>query len=126
MITSKMWMTAWVTVGALALVPALAQAAQKKSGSSSSSKAQVVEMAVTDSGFFLTKPVNVKAGQPVKLVVTRKTNRTCATELLLQDYGIKQPLPLNETVEVTFTPEKAGPIRYSCGMGMTGAALVAQ
>jgi plastocyanin domain-containing protein len=85
---------------------------------------QVVTMEVTGEG-FVPAQVTVKANQPVKLVVTRKTARTCATEIVIKDFGINKPLPLNQPVEITFTPTKAGKFRYACGMDMiTGVITV--
>jgi plastocyanin domain-containing protein len=85
---------------------------------------QVVTMEVTSEG-FVPAQVQVKANQPTKLVVTRKTDRTCAKEIVIKDFGINKPLPLNQPVEVTFTPTKAGKFRYACGMDMiTGVIIV--
>lgn len=74
-----------------------------------------VELAVTSKGF---EPANVKvkAGQPVRLVVTRKTDKTCATEIVVADLGINQPLPLDTPVTVEFTPSESGTLRYACAM----------
>jgi len=87
--------------------------------------AQVIEISVTTDG-FVPAQVKVKAGQPVKLIVTRKTARTCATEIVIKDFGIKQPLPLNQPVEITFTPTKAGSIRYACAMDMIAGAIMVE
>ncbi len=78
---------------------------------------QRVSIQVTDKG-FQPAVVNVHAGSPVTLVVKRTESRTCATELVLKEHGINQPLPLNEEVEITFTPEHAGELTYACGMDM--------
>ncbi|MCY1079180.1 cupredoxin domain-containing protein [Archangium lansingense] len=74
-----------------------------------------VELTVTSKGF---EPANVKvkAGHPVRLVVTRKTDKTCAKELILDDLGINQPLPLDTPVTVEFTPSETGTLRYACAM----------
>ncbi|MBU8900589.1 hypothetical protein DRW03_13525 [Corallococcus sp. H22C18031201] len=74
-----------------------------------------VELTVTPKGF---EPANVKvkAGQPVRLVVTRKTDKTCATEIVVADLGINQPLPLDTPVTVEFTPSESGTLRYACAM----------
>ena len=32
-------------------------------------------------------------GQPVRLVVTRTVERTCATDIVVSEFGIKKPLP---------------------------------
>ena len=74
-----------------------------------------VVISVTEKGFEPT-PIQVEKGKPVTLVVTRKTDQTCATELTLPEYEIDQKLPLNQPVEITFTPEKAGELVYGCAM----------
>lgn len=86
---------------------------------------QVVEITVTAQG-FAPAAATVKAGRPVKLVVTRKVERTCATEIVIKEYGMNRPLPLGEAVEVTFTPRKTGPVRYSCGMDMIAGILTVE
>lgn len=88
-------------------------------------KVQVVSLEVTGEGFVPAR-VPVKAGAPVKLVVTRKTERTCATEIVIRDHGIVKPLPLGEPVEVVLTPRSPGPIRYACAMDMIAGVLVAE
>lgn len=82
-----------------------------------------VEIAVTEKGFEPAS-VTVDAGKPVTLVVTRETSKTCATELVMPDQGINRPLPLGETVEITFTPEKAGDLHYACAMDMYRGKVV--
>jgi plastocyanin len=76
---------------------------------------RTVAMEVTDDGFVPSK-VKVKKGEKVRFVVTRKTERTCAKEIVIKDHGINQPLPLDKPVTVEFTPGKSGEIRYACGM----------
>jgi plastocyanin domain-containing protein len=74
-----------------------------------------VVMTVTDKGF---EPQNlrVRKGEPVTLVITRKSDATCATEIVIDEYGIKTPLPLDKAVTVTFTPKKSGTLKYGCAM----------
>ncbi|WP_257449189.1 cupredoxin domain-containing protein [Archangium lipolyticum] len=76
---------------------------------------RTVELTVTSKGFEPSN-VQVKAGHPVRLVVTRKTEKTCATEIILEDLGINQPLPLDTPVTVEFTPSESGTLRYACAM----------
>jgi plastocyanin domain-containing protein len=85
---------------------------------------RTVEMQVTEDGFV---PAKVKAnkGEKLRLVVTRKTERTCATEIVVADYGIEKKLPLGTPVTVEFTPKKSGEIKYACGMGhITGVVFI--
>jgi plastocyanin domain-containing protein len=87
--------------------------------------ARTVDLAVTEKGFEPDK-VEVKRGEPVHLVVTRKTDATCAKELVIRDQGIRKELPLNQPVSIEFTPQRAGEIKYACGMGMLAGVLVVQ
>ncbi len=80
---------------------------------------------VTSDGFS-PSIAHVKVGEPVTLVVTRKVEKTCATEIVMDSQGINRPLPLNEPVEVKVTPTKAGKIPFSCGMHMISGELVAE
>ena len=87
--------------------------------------ARTVEMTVTSDG-FVPAEVKVKKGEKVRLAITRKTDRTCATEIVVKDYGISQPLPLEKTVYVDLTPTKAGKVKYACGMDMISGFLVVE
>jgi plastocyanin domain-containing protein len=101
----------WVVVGVV-LIAGCAGKAQKGAGDSNR-----VAIAVTDKGFE-PATVTVTAGKPVTLVVTRQTDKTCATELVMEEQHIHQPLPLGTPVEITFTPEKPGELTYACAMDM--------
>ena len=84
---------------------------------------KTIQMSVTDKGF---EPalVKVKKGEPVTLVITRKTDKTCATEIVIDEEKISTKLPLNKAVTVSFTPKKAGDMKYGCAMGkMIGGVL---
>jgi plastocyanin domain-containing protein len=106
------------TLAALALAPPARGAEPTKAGTT-------VQMTVTEDGYVPAKIV-AKKGEPLTLVITRKTDRTCATELVVKEYGINAPLPLGKAVTVTFTPTKAGQVRYACGMDMISGTLVVQ
>ncbi|HYO67284.1 MAG TPA: cupredoxin domain-containing protein [Archangium sp.] len=77
---------------------------------------RTLALTVTEKGYE-PSPVTLKQGEPVKLVLTRTTDHTCATEIVLEDYNINPPLPLNQPVEVAFTPNKTGKLVYGCAMG---------
>lgn len=76
-----------------------------------------VKITVTRNGY---EPWRVQArqGQPLTLIFTRTTDETCATEVVLPEYGIDRKLPLNEPVTITFTPQRTGELRYACAMNM--------
>ena len=91
-------------------------------GTFAAGQARTIEIAVTTKGF---EPARVKVtkGEPLKLVVTRKTDDTCAKEMLIPDENLKAELPLNKPVTLSFTPKRTGEIRYSCGMNMITGVL---
>ncbi len=74
-----------------------------------------IEMVVTDNGFE-PQNVRVKKDEPVTLEITRKVEGTCATEIVIDEYGINTKLPLDTKVTVTFTPKKSGVLKYGCAM----------
>jgi plastocyanin domain-containing protein len=89
-------------------------------------KGKTVPMTVTSKGF---EPavVEVKKGEPVTLVITRKTDKTCATDIVIDEFGIKQALPLNTPTKVTFTPKQSGELKYGCAMEkMVGGVIKVQ
>ena len=86
---------------------------------------QKVEIAVTEDG-FVPSEIKVSKGQPVTLVVTRKTETTCAKEIVIADANVKKELPLNQPVTVTVTPSKTGKITYACGMDMVTGVLIVE
>jgi plastocyanin domain-containing protein len=87
--------------------------------------ARNLEIKVTDRGFEPNR-IEVKKGEPLHLVVTRKTDTTCAKELIIKDAGLKKELPLDKAVAFDFTPDKTGDMTYVCGMGMISGALVVE
>jgi plastocyanin len=80
------------------------------------SEPRTIALSVTEKGYE-PSPITLKQGEPVKLVLTRTTEHTCANEIVLEEYGINTPLPLNKPVEVAFTPTKTGQLVYGCAMG---------
>jgi plastocyanin domain-containing protein len=123
---------------ALYAAPSLAQhdhAASQQRSESAAAKAGIaegtvkdgvrtVDMQVTEDGFV---PAKIKAlkGEKLRLQITRKTERTCATEIVVKDHGINTKLPLGKTVTVELTPAKSGEVKFACGMGhVTGVIFV--
>lgn len=84
---------------------------------------RTIEMALTDAGLAPAE-LKVAKGEAVHLGITRKTDRTCMTQVVIADVGVKQELPLNKTVYVDFTPSRSGSFRILCGMGMEFGKLV--
>jgi plastocyanin domain-containing protein len=64
---------------------------------------------------FQPDSLKLKVDVPAKVTFVRKTDETCATEVVIKEYGIERKLPLNEPVTVEFTPRK-GEFAFGCGM----------
>ena len=79
--------------------------------------ARSVGLSVTEQGFAPDR-VKLKKDEPVDLVITRKTDETCAKALSIPNYGVTRELPLNQAVTVRLTPKKTGEIKYGCAMEM--------
>lgn len=112
-------------IGALALVTALAGMSTSAGAAPAANGERRIVITVTKNGFE-PAAVHLKAGKPVRLVVTRKVERTCATDLVVKEYGIMKPLPLNQPVEVRFTPRRPGAIRFACAMDMVSGSLIVE
>ena len=82
-----------------------------------------IPVSVTENGFEPSR-IEVKHGEAVTLLVTRKTDVTCATEMVVPSRGITQELPLNQTVRVALGPLKQGEVAFACGMDMEKGTIV--
>jgi plastocyanin domain-containing protein len=74
---------------------------------------------------FEPSSLKLKAGVPAKVTFVRKTDETCAKEVVLKDYKIERKLPLNEPVTVEFTPRK-GEFAFACAMNMVKGKLIVE
>jgi len=88
-----------------------------------SSGSSEVQVSVTDNGFE-PKNVTFKKGETTVLVITRKSNNTCATEVIFTETGKKYDLPLNTPVRIDLTGASPGTIHYACGMDMEHGTIV--
>jgi plastocyanin domain-containing protein len=86
-----------------------------------------IEIAITDKGFEPNK-VEVKRGEPVELVFTRKTDQTCIKEVILYTgtKKIDKLLPLNKPTVIKTTFTKAGDLKYACNMNMFSGTVSVQ
>ena len=86
-------------------------------------KLQTARIEVTRHGY---EPgsITLKRNVPARITFRRAVEGTCATEVVLADYGINRPLPLNQDVVVTFTPRKSGELAFTCGMNMHRGKLI--
>ncbi len=84
---------------------------------------QTVPLTVTEKGFEPSE-IKVKPGTHVVLSVVRKTDKTCATQLVIKEKKIKSDLPLNKEVRIDVGVLQKGDIRFACGMDMLSGHLI--
>ncbi len=87
--------------------------------------AREVQLTVTDRGFEPARTV-VQRGQSLTLVVTRKTDQTCATEIVIPRLGRREALPLDQPVHIEIPGGVEDTLSYACGMNMLAGTLVAE
>jgi hypothetical protein len=104
-----------------AAVPAPTVAAAAPSVASAPGK---IALTVTEEGFVPDR-IPAKKGKPLTLSITRKTDHTCAREIMFQGQDGKTPLPLGKTVDVTYTPKASGELKFGCAMGMMVSGVMA-
>ena len=90
-----------------------------------SSGVQEVTLEVTDAG-FVPAEVTVAKDRPIRLTVTRKTDATCAREMIFKEIAVKHDLPLNQAVTVDLPAQPSGTLHYACGMDMIKGSVVVQ
>ena len=84
------------------------------------------EVVIEVLGGYTPAAVQVKAGQPVRLVFDRKDTSSCSEEIVLADFGIRRWLPTGKRTVVEVTPPAPGRYEFTCGMGMLHGALIAE
>ena len=84
-----------------------------------------VAVTVTENGF---EPAvaSVPRGKPVTLVVTRRTDQTCATDMMFEGTGQRYELPLGKPVRIDLAAGVRDTLRYACGMDMIHGMIVAK
>jgi plastocyanin domain-containing protein len=118
-------MNAILLAALLAAAQEAAPAPAQATAEASALPARTIKMTVTKKGFQPAQ-LKVKKGQPLHLLITRKTDETCATEIEIENTKISTDLPLNKEVAVDYTPTTSGEIRYACSMGMVSGVLLVQ
>ena len=82
-----------------------------------------VRVVVSEKGFEPPR-VSAQAGTPLRLTFVRTSDATCATEVTIPSLKVERALPLNQPVDVEFTPKASGDIEFICGMQMFKGTIV--
>ena len=88
--------------------------------------ARRIAIDVGDAGYAPAR-VEVKAGEPVVIVFTRRSEATCAADVhfaLPDGTQIDEELPRGKPVEIPLRIDRVGEVTYSCGMNMLCGTIV--
>ena len=84
------------------------------------------KLVITENGYEPSS-LQVKAGEPIVLKITRKTNATCAREVLIPSQKLKYELPLGKEVTIKIASLPKGEVKFGCAMNMmVGGVILAQ
>ena len=86
---------------------------------------QTAQVLITENGYSRTS-IRLRRGVPTKITFLRQTDATCATEVVIPEYGIQRGLPLGTPTTVSFTPKRSGEFNFTCGMNMMRGRLIVQ
>lgn len=89
------------------------------------SKVQKATVLITEQGYSKST-IKLKRGVPVQITFLRQTDKTCATEVVVAEYGVRRPVPLNVPTVIAFTPKRNGEFSFACGMNMMRGKLIIQ
>jgi sulfite exporter TauE/SafE len=79
---------------------------------------EVQEIKMTQNGSgYSPNVLTIKKGVKVRWIVNSTNPYTCASSLVMPQYGIRESLQKGENI-IEFTPTKTGEIPFSCSMGM--------
>jgi len=83
------------------------------------------KVAVTEKG-FMPQEIQYKTGKPLKLSFVRVSDKSCGSEVVFEQLGIRKKLPFGEPVIVEIPTEKEGVINFTCGMKMLKGKIIIQ
>lgn len=82
-----------------------------------------LSVSITENGFepaTLTLP----SGVARRVTFVRKTDNTCAKEVVFPTLGIRRELPLNKPVTIELPASASGSLNYACGMDMLKGKVI--
>lgn len=99
---------------------------EKKSAGDASSEnnVQIVKAALSSAGFE-PSVIKIKKGVPVKWIIDGDHATGCTDKIIIPSLNITQSISAGDNV-VTFTPDKAGEIPFSCWMGMVRGKFIVE
>ena len=79
---------------------------------------QGVVPVTVDDGVYDPAWIETRRGQPITLRFLRKDPSPCAQQVIFEDLGITEELPVGEPRDIRIVPEQTGTYRFTCQMQM--------
>ncbi len=77
-------------------------------------------------GGYSPSRVQLRAGQPARLVFDRREDSSCSEEVVIPALGIRRFLPAHQRTGVDLPAARPGEYEFTCGMGMLRGRLVVE
>ena len=84
-----------------------------------------VEVIVSDDGYAPNEIIATR-GEELTLVFKRTTESPCGQAVVIPEHDIRRDLPLNQPVEIAFTPTRTGRLTFMCGINRMKGAIIVQ
>ncbi len=81
-------------------------------------------MITIDGGKYTPSVVSVERGKPVELTFTGGKELGCGGTVVFKSLNISKIVESGKSVTVNFTPQEAGEIAFTCGMGMYDGKVI--
>lgn len=107
----------WINTAGLGLITLIIWWFWVKKPQPQKATSNVINIEV-DNGVYSPGNIEVKLGQPVKLIFLRKDPSPCAEKVIIDKLGVSLDLPVNKPIEFTFKPEQTGDYEFTCQMKM--------
>ena len=120
------WMVLAAGIAAIAWVNWYFFLAGGTSATAAAGSGGVQEVTITVAGGYEPAAVQVRAGQPVRLLFDRQETSGCSEEVVLPAFGIRRFLAPFKKTPVEFTPATPGTYEFTCGMSMLRGKVVAE
>jgi sulfite exporter TauE/SafE/copper chaperone CopZ len=78
---------------------------------------QIIRLTQDGSGYHPSVLPTLHVSVPARMIIDSKESYTCASSLVIPEFGIRRQLQHGENV-IDFTPKKDGTLPFSCSMGM--------
>jgi plastocyanin domain-containing protein len=82
------------------------------------------EVVITVDGGYSPAVVQVRRGQPLRLVFDRRDTSSCSEEVVIPAFNVRTFLPSGERTVVEITPTEAGRFPFTCAMSMLRGSII--